>query len=90
MADHFLAVQCAARSQFHSLMFVLLNGGTITVRFPARPFTVSLADVCVTEWRMQSAQHYEKWRFVSLADVCVTEWRVTLQLLGNLLQRFTR
>ena len=37
--------------KFHSLMFVLLNGGSGT-RDALRHTAVSLADVCVTEWRL--------------------------------------
>ena len=37
--------------KFHSLMFVLLNGGSGVGMSCGRMDTVSLADVCVTEWR---------------------------------------
>ena len=60
---------------FHSLMFVLLNGGVLNGRNPLTKSLVSLADVCVTEWRSRAAKRYAHYVQVSLADVCVTEWR---------------
>ncbi len=61
-------------TKFHSLMFVLLNGGNASsATGSAAP--VSLADVCVTEWRTSFSLYPFPFGAVSLADVCVTEWR---------------
>ena len=58
----------------HSLMPVLLNGGSTDHRNHETRF-VALADACVTEWRRKSGNLLTKRTGVALADACVTEWR---------------
>ena len=62
--------------QLHSLMLVLLNGGTAAACRNSEKPAVALADVGVTEWRTAS-DSVQEWRVrcVALADVGVTEWR---------------
>ena len=46
----------SGNNKFHSMIPVLLNGGTTTPTSPTAPPTVSLDDTSVTEWRFQITQ----------------------------------
>ena len=57
-------------TKFHSLMFVLLNGGWLKINCHGES-VVSLADVCVTEWRaaLGKKKHLSALEFHSLMFV---------------------
>ena len=77
---------------FHSLMFVLLNGGSAPAKMPAAPWAVSLADVCVTEWRRKPSAMLEPLflRFHSLMFVLLNGGSGLEKDLKKALAGFTR
>ena len=59
----------------HSLMPVLLNGGTADLEHSLARTLVPLVDACVTEWRIAALRASSSCENVPLVDACVTEWR---------------